>query len=328
MKYLYKYPQRAFPYEDLVWSNRQRPRAQEEYELLDTGALDEQRYFDVYVEYAKVDVEDICVRVSAINRGPAPAPLHLLPTLWFRNTWRVNQEEDRPALEQTAPLDGCTAIECNHPTLGRRWLFLQDSPELLFTENETNRQRLYGEENSTPYVKDGFDQYIVHGEPGTINRGQVGTKAAGYYFAELAAGGRAELHLRLMDRIPDESPLGGGEGERIFEQRRKEADEFYDTIVCEGLSEDARNVQRQALSGLLWSKQFYHYEVKRWLKQNEEGAPLPDRRNPRNQAWTHLYNEDSYPCPTSGNIPGTPPGTWPSTASPSSWWMWILPKAS
>jgi len=301
MKFLYKYPQRAFPYEELVEINSQRPRTEDEYELLDTNIFEDGRYFDVFVEYAKGDVEDICVRITAINLGPEAAPLHLLPTIWFRNTWIWGRDQERPGLEETVPLDGILAVECYHPTLGRRYLFAEGAPRLLFTENETNRQRLYGEPNPTPYVKDSFHRFLIDGEAGAINFGQVGTKAAAYYPLELPAGGKATLYLRLMDRVPEGNPLGPA-AEAVFAQRRREADEFY-ALVGHGLSEEARQVQRQALAGLLWTKQFFFYDVGRWLKEDEEGRPFSGRETPRNTNWRHLYNEDVISMPDKWEYP-------------------------
>jgi len=301
MKYLYKYPQRAFPYEALLRGNRERGRDAGEYELLDTGAFAEYRYFDVFVEYAKADVDDLLVRITACNRGPAPAPLHLLPTLWFRNTWDCAPGASRPTLEEAVALEGCVAVEAQHEKLGPRWLFLPDTGRLLFTENETNCQRLHNRPNPTPYVKDGIERFLIHGDRLAINHGQVGTKAAGHYFQEVPAGGSCSLCLRLMDSLPQANPLEG-EAAQVFEQRRQEADEFYAWVAGEGLSPDARNVQRQALAGLLWSKQFYHYDVSRWLEEDEAGRPLR-RALRRNRNWGHLYNEDVISMPDKWEYP-------------------------
>jgi hypothetical protein len=301
MKFLYKYPQRAFPYEELVQVNRQRGRAQDEYELLDTGVFAEGRYLDVFVEYAKADPDDLLIRLTACNRGPEAAPLHLLPTLWFRNTWNGNGDQPRPVLEEAVAMAGCLAVEAGHPALGTRWLFVPEGAPLLFTENETNRQRLCGQPNPTPYVKDGIERYLIHGETNAVNHGQVGTKVAAHFRVQLPAGGEWSCCLRLMDRLPEASPLGEEVGE-LFDQRRQEADEFYAWVAGEGLSPDARNVQRQALAGLLWSKQFYHYDVGRWLSEDEEGAPV-HRQHRRNRNWGHLYNEDVVSMPDKWEYP-------------------------
>ena len=243
MKYLYKYPQRAFPYEELVRVNRERGRGQDEYELADTGAFAENRYFDVFVEYAKADADDLLIRIIACNRGPQPAALHLLPTLWFRNTWSQGEAERRPSLEEAIAMEGCRAVEAQHPDLGTRWLFLPGGVPLLFTENETNRQRLYGQPNTTPYVKDGIERFLLHGESGAVNHGQVGTKVAAHFCTEIPAGGEWSCCLRLMDHLPEANPLGEKEL-GLIEQRRGEADEFFAWVAGNGLSADAQNVQR------------------------------------------------------------------------------------
>ena len=301
MKCLYKYPQHAFPYGELVEENRRRSRAEEEFELLDTGIFDDGRYFDIFVEYAKEDVDDIAVRITACNRGDEPALLHLLPTVWFRNTWSWDKASPRPALEERTPLDERVAIECAHETLGRRWLFAEGSPRLLFTENETNRQRLYGEPNGIPHVKDAFHRFLIEGEERAVNNGQVGTKAAAHYRFDLPAGESATVHLRLMDRTPDADPLGE-QVKGIFDRRIQETEEFY-RAVGGSLSVEARRVQRQALAGLLWTKQFFYYDVDRWLQEDEEGQPFAGRENARNANWRHLYNEDVISMPDKWEYP-------------------------
>ncbi|MCC7265306.1 MAG: glucosidase, partial [Candidatus Latescibacteria bacterium] len=256
---------------------------------------------DVFVEYAKAGTDDLLIRITACNRGPAPALLHLLPTLWYRNTWARGGAAERPGLEETIAMDGCLAVEAQHPGLGTRWLFLPEGAPLLFTENETNRQRLYGQPNPAPYVKDGIERYLLHGESGAVNQGQVGTKVAADFHHEIPAGAEWSVTLRLLDYVPAANPLGA-DAARIFTQRRREADEFYAWVAGEGLSDDARNVQRQAIAGLLWSKQFYHYDVSRWLNEDEKGAPL-QRQNLRNRNWTHLYNEDIVSMPDKWEYP-------------------------
>jgi hypothetical protein len=301
MKFLYKYPQRAFPYEDLVRTNRERGRAQDEYELLDTGVFAENRYFDVFIEYAKAAPDDLLIRITACNRRRQSALLHLLPTLWFRNTWGQGGDESRPALEEAVAMEGCMAVEAQHRDLGTRWLFLPEGVPLLFTENETNRQRIYGQPNRTPYVKDGIERYLLHGESLAVNQGQVGTKMAAHFRQEIPAGGEWSCCLRLMDRLPEANPLGK-EAVKLIEQRRQEADEFYAWVAGEGLSPDAQNVQRQAIAGLLWSKQFYHYDVGRWLKEDEQGQQA-QRQSGRNRNWAHLYNEDIVSMPDKWEYP-------------------------
>jgi len=302
MKYLYKYPQSAFPDGELVQVNGRRTRTEPEYELLDTDAFADNRYFDVFVEYAKIDVDDILMRITVFNRGPEAARLHLLPTIWFRNTWQSDPTVARPDMAEVDCSDGISAIECRHETLGRRWLFCAGNPRLLFTENETNRQLLYGEADRTPYVKDAFHRFVVHGEEHAVNGEQVGTKAAAHYTESIDAGeGEISLLLRLTDRVPSD-PLGP-ETIKTLDLRKAEADEFYDSIASDSCSADARNVQRQALAGLLWTKQFYHYDVGTWLREDEEGKPLPDDHERRNRGWKHLYNEDVISMPDKWEYP-------------------------
>ena len=304
MKYLYKYPQREFPYADLVVENRRRSKLDPEYELLDTGIFDRDRYFDVFVEYAKADVEDILVRISVVNRGPEPARLRLLPTLWFRNTWSWGYEEPRPMLKGEEGL-GDPGIELLDPAYGQRWLCCEGSPRLLFTENETNFRRLFGTANTSPYAKDGINDYVVHGRSEAVNPALVGTKAAADYDLLLAAGEKRIIRLRLTNKQPVTPHLAfGAEFEQIFSQRQREADEFYAEVIPEDLSPDANNVMRQALAGMLWSKQFYHYEVVKWLEGDPAFPPPPsERKQGRNHAWTHLYNADVISMPDKWEYP-------------------------
>src|SRR5207248_8945873 len=283
MKYLYKYPQAAFPYAQLVEENRRRGREAPEFDLIDTGVFDDDRYFDVFVEYAKADADDILIKMTAINRGPDQALLHLLPAIWFRNRWTWGDNGDPKPTLRKGDSPGVTAIELNHFQYGERWLYCEGTPELLFTENESNNQRLFGSSNSSPYVKDAINDYLVHGVQDAINSSQTGTKAAANYALTLQSGETATIRLRLTNKPPftNESPItnepwftrnspfrGGlppavfGENfEQTFADRIHEADEFYDTVIPVNLSDDARAVMRQALGGLLWSKQYYHYDV-------------------------------------------------------------------
>ncbi|MFH1568042.1 MAG: glucosidase [Gemmatimonadota bacterium] len=318
MKFLYKYPQRAFPYDELLDTNRSRGRAAPEYELIDTGVFDDGRYFDVFVEYGKADVEDLGIRIAAWNRGPTEAPLHLLPTLWFRNTWAFDPAAPRPRLEEVSLLDGSLAIDIHHPTLGSSVLLAEDRvelsgegatgsaiagrPQILFTENETNREKLWGEPNPTPYVKDGIGRCLVDGEMAAVNLGQTGTKACICYAVKVPAGGCATVRLRLMPEAPAESPLGA-RLDAVLDLRQREADEFYATVAGSGLSPDAAAVQRQALAGLLWSKQFYHYDISRWYAEGREAGPAVARTLRRNAGWTHLYNEDVISMPDKWEYP-------------------------
>jgi Glycosyl hydrolase family 63 C-terminal domain len=299
MKYLYKYPQKEFPYEQLLVENRRRGRGQPEFELTDTGVFEENRYFDVVVEYAKASVEDILVRIEVANRGPEAAELHVLPTVWFRNTWSWGRGEPRPELH--AALEN--AIELNEPQYGRRWLLTGGSAELLFTENETNTRRLYGYDGATRYAKDGINDYVVHGDAGAVNPARRGTKAAAHYRLKVGAGESVTLRLRLIDTVGAGDALGA-EFDHVFEERKLEADQFYDAVTPVDLSADARNVMRQSFGGLLWSKQFYQYIVEDWLDGDPAGPPAPERRKQgRNHDWTHLYNADVISMPDKWEYP-------------------------
>jgi len=303
MKYLYKYPQAAFPYAQLVEENRRRGKGDAEFELADTGVFKENRYFDIFVKYAKAAPEDILIRITAYNRGPASAELHLLPTLWFRNTWSWGRDGRRPALiRQSGPAE-VTVVEAAHHYYGSRWLVCEGSPPLLFTENETNTQRLYSVENRTPYVKDGINNYIVDAQCGAVNPSEVGTKAAAHYRLNIASGGSVTVRLRFTPQQPTSEMLQKP-FETIFNQRIAEADEFYAKVIPQRLSADARNVQRQALAGMLWSKQFYHYDVRVWL-EGDPGLPPPqaERKQGRNHKWEHLSNADVISMPDKWEYP-------------------------
>jgi len=304
MKFLYKYPQTEFPYATLVEENRRRGRGAPEYELLDTGVFDGDRYFDVTVEYAKAAPDDVLVRVTAANRGPEPAELHLLPTLWYRNTWAWDvPEPERPTLRAGRPGVGHVTIEGDHPSLGPRWLYCAGAPELLFTENDTNAERLWGRPNASPYVKDGIGRYVVEGRTEAVNPGRVGTKAAAYHRLTLGAGASASARFRFTN-TPIPRDAFGPEFETVFAQRRAEADEFYSTVIPTDHSDDAKRVMRQAFAGLLWSKQFYHYDVKRWLQGDPaQPPPPPERWRGRNHEWLHLYNDDVISMPDTWEYP-------------------------
>jgi hypothetical protein len=301
MKYLYKYPQAAFPYAALVDENRRRGKDAKEFELIETGVFDEDRYFDVEVEYAKATPEDILVRISVSNRGPEPALLHLLPTLWFRNTWSWGRPVTRPSLRR-ARGDGAI-IEIDEPHYGARWLTCDDAPELLFTENETNARRLFGSPNQTSYVKDGINDYIVHGARDAVNPSLTGTKAAAHYVLDVPARASTTIRLRLTD-LPLEASGVGADFDAVFAARLHEADEFYATVIPTGLSADAALVMRQSLAGMLWSKQFYHYVVKEWLEGDPgQPPPPPERQNGRNHDWGQLYNADVISMPDKWEYP-------------------------
>jgi len=308
MRFLYKYPQAAFPYAQLVEENRRRGRQAPEFELIDTGVFDDDRYFDVEVEYAKADVDDMLVRIHVTNHGPEAASLEVLPTIWFRNIWSWHTNPQKPGLERAAGLR--SAIAMTDPKYGRRWLHCDTSsgagmnrPELLFTENETNTQRLfgYGEDG---FVKDAFHRYVIDREAGAVNPAERGTKAAARYPLTVAAGATVTLRLRLNDHPPGQDPMFGTEFDGLVERRKIEADEFYDTILPDTLSEDAARVARQAFAGLLWSKQYYHYVVKDWL-EGDSGQPVPPlgRSRGRNHEWTHVYNSDILLMPDKWEYP-------------------------
>ncbi|HEX5000384.1 MAG TPA: glucosidase [Terriglobia bacterium] len=305
MKYLYKYPQEEYPYTRLVEENGRRGKSEAEYEIDDTGVFNENRYFDVFVEYAKADCEDLLIRISVANRGPQASTLDLLPTIWFRNTWAWDQSEPRPELSAIT-VDRQAAIEVSHHRYGPRWLFVDGEPELLFTENETNHQRLYGVRNGSPWVKDGINDAVVHGVSGAVNPAQVGTKAAARYALNVPAGETVQIRLRLSPHnfIADGERPFGKNFDRIFQERMREADEFYATVIPADLAGDARNVMRQSLAGMLWSKQFYHYEIKRWI-DGDPGFPTPpsERQHGRNHEWAHLYNADVISMPDKWEYP-------------------------
>jgi hypothetical protein len=304
MKYLYKYPQAAFPYARLVRENRRRSKSEPEYELLDTGVFDEERYFDVFVEYAKGDVEDILIKITVANRGPESAPLHLLPTIWFRNTWSWDNRsrDNRQVRPSLRGMPG--AIELNHPALRRRWLYHESSAELLFTENETNAHRLFNAPESGFCKKDAINDYIVHGIKQAVSAESMGTKAAAHYAMEIAAGETLSVRLRLTNLEFKSSTAAFAEFDDLFAARNREADEFYATIIPKDLSRDAQNVMRQGFAGLLWSKQFYHYVVKQWL-DGDLGSPPPpaERTRGRNHDWPHLYNSDVISMPDKWEYP-------------------------
>jgi len=305
MKYLYKYPQAAFPYDDLVKTARQRSRNELEYELLDTGVFDQDRYFDVFVEYAKASPEDILIQITVRNRGREPAKLEVLPTLWFRNLWSWGGNAPRPILRQST----AEVIAASHPELGERFLHCEGSAALLFTENETNNERLFRAPNRTPYVKDGIDSYIVHGRRDAVNAEKKGTKVSAHYPLTVGASESRTIRLRLSDAAPAPAATTGqgrfGSGfDAVLKARREEADEFYLSVIPPSLDEDRANVMRQALAGMLWSKQFYYYDVNRWLEERGCDPYLPSRKAaPRNDHWHHMYNADVISMPDKWEYP-------------------------
>jgi len=300
MKFLYKYPQLEYPYAQLVEENRRRRKDQPEYELLDCGIFDDNRYFDVFAEYAKGGVEDILIKLTVINRGAESAPLRLLPTIWFRNTWSWGMNDIRPELREVPG-----AIELNHRTFGKRWLYFEDSPELLFTENETNFQRLFGTENRSLYGKDGINNYVIDGIRSAVSPEPHGTKASAHCKLEVAAGESVSFRFRLTDlEFPQASQSAFDDFDRVFSLRQHEADEFYSTVIPPSLSPDAQNVMRQGFAGMLWSKQFYHYVIKNWLEGDpNHPSPPSERLNGRNKEWPHLYNADVISMPDKWEYP-------------------------
>ncbi len=295
-KYLYKYPQRAYPYDDLVSTNRSRGRGAFEYELLDTGVFDEDRYFDVFVEYAKAAPEDILIQITIWNRGALSAPLHVLPTFWYRDTWTSEEVGERPLLRQLGSNGSGSIIEASHARLGERYVYSQDAVELLFTENETNSSRLWGVANPRPYVKDGINDYVVRGVRGAVNPQRFGTKSAAHYTLEIDAGKSHVLRLRLTNVAPSQLQRRPFDDfDAVLAMRRREADEFYASIIPASLSEDAANVMRQALAGMMWTKQFYLYDIEGWMRGR--------RRVARNDAWRHLHNADIISMPDKWEYP-------------------------
>jgi hypothetical protein len=314
MKYLYKYPQAAFPYSDLVETSRKRSRQEFEYELLDTGVFDQDRYFDVFVEYAKDSAEDVLIQISIHNRGPEPAELHVLPTLWFRNEWSWQSNSDRPTIQQVAGPSKVSLAKAIHAKVGERFLYCDGEIPLLFTENETNTKRIFGVPNRTPYVKDSINNYIVNGDQASVNPEKKGTKVAAHYRLAIKPGKCQTIRLRLSP-TPPSLPHRGERGKRsanspfadfddVLELRHKEADEFYDKIIPRSLNADQANVMRQALAGMLWSKQFYHYDVDKWLEERGSDPFNENRKQaPRNDHWHHMYNGDVISMPDKWEYP-------------------------
>jgi hypothetical protein len=307
MRALYKYPQAEYPYARLVEENGRRGKLDTEFELVDTGVFDDNRYFDVFVEYAKASPNDVLIRITAANRGPDPAPLHVLPTLWFRNTWSWGRTGEGYWPKPRISREPGGALLAAHAGLGRFRLEAESGPvEPLahFTENETNAARLFGSPNPQPYVKDAFHEYLVHGRGDAINPEEIGTKAAFHYALEVPASREATLRLRLSSE--DEAPptAFGARFDRVFANRKREADEFYETRMPHGSNDAERLVARQVYGGLLWTKQFFHFAVKDWLEGDPSQPPPPERRKSgRNSAWTHLYNRDVISMPDKWEYP-------------------------
>ena len=305
MKYLYKYPQSAYPYRELVERNRSTSRADLEYELINTGVFDGDRYFDVFVEYAKEGPEEILVNVTVCNRGPEAAAVHVLPTLWFRNTWSWGDGGPKPLIRSIKSPRGAQAIEAFDEAAGRMYLYCEGKPALLFTENETNRERIFGAANPSPYVKDGINDYVTKKSEGSVNPAGTGTKVSAHYVLDVPAGGEASVRL-ILSRTPRRA--AGNElfsqfGE-VFAGRKKEADVFYSFITPEPLDEDSKGIMRQALAGMLWSKQYYFFDLDKWLREHGAGiAAQQPNGNVRNREWFHMINDDIISMPDKWEYP-------------------------
>ncbi len=308
MKMLYKYPQRGFPYADLVDTNRQRSRDTPEYELYDTDIFNENRYFDVFIEYAKAEADDILIRITAFNRAPEASDLRILPTLWFRNTWSWGWEHDkmeRPSLREVSSEKDVKWMEARHATLGKYLFACEGADTLIFTENETNAERLYNSANATPHVKDAFHDCVIHGRKEAVNPEQAGTKATAIYHRIVGAGESVSVRLRLRKADQAESQKDAFSSfDEIFAKRQSEADEFYANLQPSSLNEDERNVQRQAFAGMLWSKQFYHYNMNEWFNGDPaQPAPPTERKQGRNREWRHLHASDVISMPDKWEYP-------------------------
>jgi hypothetical protein len=310
MKCLYKYPQGAYPYDDLVQKNGERTRNDMEYELLDTGIFDEDRYFDVFIEYAKAGPEDILVKISAINRGPEAAELHLLPTLWFRNDWsswitEANRAASKPNLQQGSTKTNVSTVEATHPKLGDFNFSCEGTVPLLFTENETNHERLFpGQKNEDLYVKDGINDFVVQGNQSAVNPEKKGTKVAAHYRMSIKAGQTSEIRVRISNRSQKATgePFGK-QFDEVFAERLREADEFYKSVTPSSINKDATNVMRQAIAGMLWSKQYFFFDGNSWLDEHNSNPLHSGYKNSRNSEWSHMLNEDIISMPDKWEYP-------------------------
>lgn len=303
MRMLYKYPQRPFPYDELVSVNRQRTRLEPEYELIDTGVFDDDRYFDVTVEYAKAAPEEILIRITAVNRGPQAATLHVLPHLWFRNTWWRNPELPRPSIERMKLRDACMGLIARHAELGEYHLYCEKAGRLLFTGNETNTERLFGETHSAPFVKDGIGEYLVHGRLDAVDPAERGTKAAAHYELTLPAAASAAIRLCLT-RVPLTNGHSFARFDTVFTQRKREADAFHAALTPRGADADTAQVLRQAFAGMLWSKQTYIYDLAAWLAERDATVARPrNGRFVRNRDWFHLVASDVIAVPDKWEYP-------------------------
>jgi hypothetical protein len=299
MKFLYKYPQQTFPYENLIEENAKRDKLQPEYELLDTGIFKDDKYFDVYIEYAKQNSEDIFIKIEIINRGPEKAPVTLLPTLWFYNNWQYAGEKNKPDISYLSD----HSVKAHHQFLGDYYLYFDQTNEVLFTENETNFQRLFDKPNATEFVKDAFHDAIINGKDlQKLKDKKFGTKCSPVYYFEIESKKSQCVYLRLCNKNPEDYfPKNFAD---IFVKRKNEADIFYETIHPVSCTEDQKNIQRQAFAGLLWNKQYYHYDLERWLNTSDGITPgTLERKNGRNHAWKYLKNQDILSMPDNWEYP-------------------------
>ena len=303
MKYLYKYPQAEFPYDNLVETNKRRNRGDMEYELLDTGIFNDDRYFDVFVEYAKQSPEDILIQISVSNRGAEPATLHVLPTLWFRNTWTWWPGTPKPSLKLVFGPKDVQIVAASHADLGERYLYCEGGVPLLFTENETNNERIFGTANDSPYVKDGINNYVVNGNQHTVNPEKTGTKSAAHYELQVGARQTSTIRLRLSDVAPSVMGDPFKDFSKIMQTRQHEADDFYSSIIPGGVSKDEGLVMRQALAGMLWSKQYFFFDVDKWLTEHGDDPLKPGERSMRNSEWFHMVNQHIISMPDKWEYP-------------------------
>ena len=303
MKYLYKYPQAEYPYGNLIETNKGRNRLDMEYELLDTGVFNEDRYFDVFVEFAKQSPEDLLIEISVSNRGPEAAELDVLPTLWFRNTWTWWPDTPKPSLKQVSGQKGTQAVAASHADVGERYLYCEGDATLLFTENETNNERLFGTRNASPYVKDGINDYVVHGKHSSVNLGKSGTKSAAHYRVNVGAGKTTTIRVRLSELAPAAMGDPFKSFAEIMQTRQSEANEFYKSITPTRVSEDEALVMRQALGGMLWSKQFFFFDVDLWLTEHGVDPMKPTGRFMRNSEWFHMVNQHIISMPDKWEYP-------------------------
>jgi hypothetical protein len=303
MRYLYKYPQAEYPYVDLIETNKRRGRNDMEYELLETGIFDEDRYFDVFVEYAKLGAEDLLVQISVVNRGPEPTTIHLLPHLWFRNTWTWWPGTPKPSLRQLAGKDGWKVVAASHAQLGERYLYCEGDVPLLFTENETNNERVFGTANPSLYVKDGINNYVVAGSHNAVNPKQAGTKSAAHYPLTVGAGKTATIRLRLSNLVQDAIGDPFESFDATLQTRLGEADAFYKSITPEHAGADEALVLRQAVAGMLWSKQYFFFDVHKWLAEHGIDPIKPGGPSIRNRDWFHMVNRHVISMPDKWEYP-------------------------